>query len=179
MSSGEGRGNRLAPEADEPQVVVGRVAGVFGVKGWIRVFSYTDPPDNILKYRQWRLDAGALPVRVKSGAAHGRGVIAQLEGIDDRDVARALIGREIRIGRGQFRPVGADQYYWSDLMGLAVIDTRGVSFGTVVDLMETGANDVLVVEGERRRLVPFLTGTVIRSVDLDARRIEVDWDADF
>lgn len=178
MSSGAGLGNRSTPAADE-LVVVGRVAGVFGVKGWVRVFSYTDPPDNILKYRHWRLEAGAPPVSVKSGAAHGRGVIAHLEGVDDRDVARALIGREIRVGRGQFRPAGRDQYYWSDLMGLAVIDARGVNLGAVVDLMATGANDVLVVEGERRRLVPFVTGTVIRAVDLDARRIEVDWDADF
>ncbi len=167
-------------DVEEPPVVVGRVAGVFGVKGWVRVFSYTDPPENILGYEPWLVgaSAGAL-YRVTNGSAHGRGVIAHLAGIDDRDVARGLIGSLIRVPRTRFGKVGPDQFYWSDLLGLEVVNLTGNGLGRVEDVLETGANDVLVLQGDRRRLLPFVMGSVIKIVDLEAGRITVDWDADF
>jgi 16S rRNA processing protein RimM len=116
---------------------------------------------------------------VAAGDVHGRGVIAHLEGVDDRDVARGLIGREIRVPRERFAAAGANEYYWTDLVGLQVLGIDGRQLGEVVELLATGANDVLVLRGERRRLVPFVPGRVVKSVDLAAGVIHVDWDADF
>jgi len=115
---------------------------------------------------------------VTSGAVHGRSVIAHLEGIDDRDVARTLIGALISVPRSRFGPADPDQYYWADLIGLQVVNQEGVVLGTVTELVETGANDVLVVSGDRRRLLPFV-GTVVKSVDFDREIITVDWDPEF
>ncbi|MCC7258841.1 MAG: ribosome maturation factor RimM [Gammaproteobacteria bacterium] len=160
--------------------IVGRITGVFGVRGWVRVFSYTDPPANILRYGPWQVGDGAGTLcRVSTGALHGRGVVAHLAGVDDRETARALIGSVIRVPRERFGRAGGNEYFWSDLVGLEVVNQAGVGLGRVTELFETGANDVLVVQGDRRRLLPFVTGTVIRAVDLDAGCIEVDWDADF
>ncbi len=166
-------------EADR-RIVIGRIAGVFGVKGWMRVFSYTDPPENILRYGPWSIGEGTPTIyRVKDGAVHGRGIIAQLDGIDDRDVARRLIGESIRVPRARFGKPGVNEYYWSDLIGMRVVHQDGRALGQVEDLLETGANDVLVVSGDRRRLIPFLTGDVVKSVDFDGGVLTVDWDADF
>jgi 16S rRNA processing protein RimM len=109
---------------------------------------------------------------------HGRGVIAHLEGVDDRDMARGLIGAVIRIPRSRFERPGRDEYYWCDLVGLEVIDEGGSSLGRVKELLKTGANDVMVITGERRRLVPFVPRTVVKSVDLENGIIMVSWPRD-
>jgi 16S rRNA processing protein RimM len=167
-------------QATHRSIVVGRITGIFGTKGWLRVFSYTDPPENILRYGPWSLgDEAAEEYRVTEGSLHGRGIIAHLDGIDDREVARRLMGASIRVSRAQFREAAADEYYWSDLIGLRVVGLDGMDLGEVESLMQTGANDVLVLRGARRRLLPFVTGSVVRSVDLEGRRIVVDWDPDF
>lgn len=164
----------------ERTVIVGRIAGVFGVKGWLRIYSFTDPPEAILKYGPW-LVGDELPStrRVVEGGAHGRGVIAHLEGVDDRDLARELVGSTIRVPRKQFGQTRPGEYYWSDLLGLQVVNEEGIVLGRVADLLATGANDVLVVQGERRRLVPFLPDRVVKSVDLAGGAIRVAWDEDF
>jgi len=167
-------------ESAERTVVVGRISGVFGVRGWLRIFSFTDPPEGILTYSPWLVgDSGAQSFRVVEGAGHGRGVIAHLDGIDDRDVARALVGATIRVPRARFGRTRPGEYYWSDLVGLQVVNDDGAVLGRVVELLATGANDVLVVQGERRRLLPFLPGQVVTSVDLTAAVIRVVWDEDF
>ncbi len=167
-------------EASEQQVLVGRIAGIFGVKGWVRVFSYTNPPENILRYAPWSIgDERAARYEVTDGAAHGRGTIAHLRGVDDREAARTLIGSPIRVPRECFGKAGKGEYYWFDLLGLEVVNEDGESLGRVDQLLETGANDVLVVRGARKRLVPFVKGSVIKQVDLEAGVIRVSWDADF
>jgi 16S rRNA processing protein RimM len=161
-------------------ILVGKVSGVFGVKGWVRVYSYTDPPENILDYGPWLVGEGrGRSYKVVDGAVHGRGIIARLADVDDREQARALIGAGIRVPRARFGESGGGEYFWSDLLGLRVRNQAGVDFGTVEDMMATGANDVLVIRGERRRLVPFVPGAVVKSVDIDAGTIDVEWDADF
>lgn len=162
------------------RVVVGRVAGIFGVKGWVRVFSYTDPPGNILEYGPWLVgpDQGRR-FRLTEGAVHGKGIIAHLEGVDDRDAARALIGASIAVSREALGEAGDGSFFWSDLVGLKVVNEQGEDLGVVTDLLETGANDVLVLKGERRRLVPFVNGTVVKSVDLAGGVVTVDWDREF
>ncbi len=168
-------------QSGERAIVVGRISGVFGVRGWVRVFSYTDPPANILRYGPWQVgeDSGMRCYDITDGAVHGRGVVAHLAGVDDRDAARLLIGSTVRARRDRFGPAGAGEYYWSDLVGLEVVNLAGAGMGRVQEMFATGANDVLVLQGDRRRLVPFVPDTIIRAVDLDAGRITVDWDPEF
>jgi len=164
----------------ENLVEVGTLSGVYGVRGWLRVYSYTDPPENILSYGPWLVgDGPPVAHEVLDGGTHGKGLIARLAGIDDRDAARRLVGAAIRVPRKRFAQAAEGEYYCSDLIGLQVRNHEGVALGKVLDVMETGANDVLVVQGERRRLVPFLVPDVVRSVDLEAGTMDVDWDADF
>jgi len=163
----------------ERQVIVGRITGIFGVRGWLRVFSYTDPPENILQYGPWSIgEMVPAPYNVTDGMVHGRGIVAHLQGIDDREMARELIGSPIRVPRARFGKTGDDEYFWFDLVGLEVVNEDGRSLGRVEELLGTGANDVLVLRGDRRRLVPFVKA-VIRDVDLKAGVIRVSWDADF
>ena len=162
-------------------IVMARVASPYGVKGWVHVTTYTESPANLLEYAPWYLHRQGQwqVVEVCGGRPHGKGLVVQLAGCDDRDAAALLTGSEIGIYREQLPPRGGDEYYWSDLVGMQVSTTSGELLGVVDDLIETGANDVLVVRGEREHLVPFISGQVIESVDLDTREIRVDWDPDF
>ena len=147
----------------------------------MKVLSFTEPRENILEYAPWQLCLGdeTIECDVAEGRAHGKGLIAKLDGVDDRDIAARYVGAEIRVDRGRFGRESADEYYWVDLEGMRVDTVDGQSLGTVASLFATGANDVLVVEGERRRLIPFVVDDVVKRVDRDARTIVVDWDPDF
>lgn len=162
-------------------VIVGRVEGAYGIKGWVRVRSFTDPPANILDYHPWqlRLQQGAREYERLETRQHGKGYVARLAGVADRDAAAALAGVEIEVPRDCLGPTGEGEYYWSDLLGLAVVTAAGQHLGQVENMMATGANDVMVVAGDRRHLIPFVHGSVVRAVDLDAGEIRVDWDPDF
>jgi 16S rRNA processing protein RimM len=162
-------------------IPVGRISGVHGVKGWVKVFSYTEPRENILHYRPWYLRHGGdwQPRQCIEGSRHGKGVIARLEACEDRDQARALMNTEIGVRRDQLAATAPGEYYWNDLLGLEVVNLQDETLGRVDHLIETGANDVLAVKGERERLIPFVLGQVIIHVDLEAGVIRVDWDKDF
>lgn len=159
-------------------VVLGRIVGVYGVRGWVRVLSETEPREAILGYSPWLL-GGSEPLRVVEGRRHGKGVVARLAGCEDRDQAATLVDQEIAVERDQLPPPSPDELYWVDLEGLQVWGPDGVYLGIVDHLFSTGVNDVLVVSGERERLIPFAWGDVIQSVDFEGGRIEVDWDPDF
>jgi len=166
----------------EQPVVLGKITGLFGVRGWVKVFSHTEPRTNIVDYSPWlvRRPGGQWQtMQVLDGKAHGKGVVAQLEGIVDRDQAALLLGAEVAVPRSQLPAPGEGEYYWTDLIGLQVVTTTGEDLGRVDSLLETGSNDVLVVKGERERLIPFLTPEVITEVDLAGGRIQVDWDPEF
>lgn len=161
---------------------VGTISGVFGVKGWVKVFSHTQPRENILKYSPWllRKNGKTESYKLVEGQRHGHSVIAELEGVSDRDAAAALMGAELLIRRDQLPKPKAGEYYWADLIGLKVENRESVYLGQVESLMETGANDVLVVkDGEIERLIPFLQQHTVLSIDLQAGSMLVDWDADF
>ncbi len=162
-------------------VPVGRISGVYGVKGWVRIYSYTEPREAILEYVPWWIrDAQTWRSHtLAEGRRHGKGVVARFEGCVDRDAARELLGREIAVRRTQLPAPGLGGYYWVDLMGLRVQTLDGRSLGTVSRLLETGAEDVLVVNGERERLIPFVMDRVVVQVDLERGVIEVDWDSEF
>jgi len=165
----------------EDIVSVGKVSGIFGVKGWIKVYSYTEIRENILTYSPWILRKGkeSKLVEVIDGRRHGKTVVAYLQGLDDRDKAAELNGWEILIHADQLPKARVNEYYWADLVGLRVKSIDGTDFGTVEQMLETGANDVVVVAGERERLIPFLQGQTIVNIDLTAGEMLVDWDADF
>lgn len=162
-------------------LLMGRIVGVFGVEGWVKVESYAEPRENLGRYRPWRVESAKMAsfeVAKPKVVVHGRGLIAKLDGVADRDAAAVLIGAEIKVSRGRLPRAAAGEYYWADLEGLKVRTTLGVELGVVSHLVATGANDVLVVVGERERLVPYIPD-VIRLVDTDSGLIEVDWDPDF
>ncbi|HEX7916269.1 ribosome maturation factor RimM [Rudaea sp.] len=167
---------------DEQKLVLGKIVGLYGVEGWVKLESYSDPRTRIFKYSPWFVgsaDASVEYANVK-GRAQGKGIVARLPGVDSRDAAAALIGVEIRIARSALPKPKQGEYYWVDLEGLDVFNLEGVAFGKVSHLFSTGANDVLVVrDGERERLVPFVTEQFVKEVDIDGGRIVVDWDAEF
>jgi 16S rRNA processing protein RimM len=162
-------------------VTLGRVSGVFGVKGWLKVQSYTEPRDNIAKFGVWtlRLKGADRAFDVEDGRSHAGSVVAKLRGLDDRDLAREWVGAEIVIERERLPAVAADEFYWADLEGLEVRTEAGEVLGKVDHLLATGAHDVLVLGGSTERLIPFVVGSVVKRVDLGARLIVVDWSPDY
>ncbi len=161
-------------------VILGRITGIFGVRGWVKVFSYTEPREAILDYGRWLLskDGGWREAKLAEGKRHGKTVIARIEGVNDRDEAETLIGIDIGVPREELPEAEAGHYYWADLEGLEVVRRDGSRVGTVAELLETGANDVMVVRGEREILIPFVMDRVIVDVDLAEGVITVDWDWD-
>lgn len=168
-------------DAPPDMVEVGRVSGVYGVQGWIKVYSYTEPRESILAYRPWHVYTKGQwrPMEVAEGRGHGKGIIARLAGCADRDAASLLIGAEIAVSRKQLPPAEPGEYYWVDLEGLRVVTLSGIELGVVDHLFETGSNDVMVVKGDREHLIPFIRGDVVVQVDLEHRIMRVDWDPDF
>lgn len=167
-------------DVETQPVLLGRIVGVFGLKGWVKVFSYTDPRDAILNYPTCLLMQNDAwhEIRIAEGKKHGKSVIARLDGIDDPDRAGALIGCDIAVSGDKLPTPEVGSFYWKDLEGMRVVHRDGTDLGTVAYLMETGANDVLVVEGERERLIPFVADKVILDVDFASRVITVDWEWD-
>jgi 16S rRNA processing protein RimM len=167
--------------ANEKLLELGKISGVFGVKGWVKVYSYTDPREGITNYSPWRvkLKGQWREYTVEAGQRQGKTVIAKLEGIDDRDQAMLLSGGLIAIRSDQLQPLAEGEYYWHQLEGLQVVNLQGVELGIVDHMMETGANDVMVVKGDRERLIPFTQGHTVELIDLDEGVITVDWDPEF
>jgi 16S rRNA processing protein RimM len=181
-----------ALSAETEKLIVGRISGVYGVKGWVKVHSDTDPREGITNYNPWYIKQGSREngewheVQVENGRRQAKTVIAKLEGVDDRDMAMQLTGALIAIMPEQLQSLGNGEYYWRDLIGLRVINREGVELGMVLRLLETGANDVLVVGTDqpgrqvgREHLIPWTLGQAILEVDLEQGLIRVDWDEDF
>jgi 16S rRNA processing protein RimM len=162
-------------------VVLGRVSGLFGVQGWVRVFSETQPRAGIIRYSPIFLRQGDewWPFEIESGRAHGDGVVLKFVNCDDRDQAATLLQCQIAVHRSQLPPPKAGEYYWIDLEGLRVVTLEGVELGEVESLFATGANDVVVVRGERERLIPFIRPDVVVEINMNQRLLRVDWDPEF
>lgn len=167
-------------------IVLGRIVAPFGVHGWVKIHSFGDDPLSWSEMPQWWLarDADApdeawQPVGLSGFKAHGAGLIASFEGHADRNAAEALQGRYIGAPRAALPGTGPDEYYWGDLVGLAVRNEAGEDLGTVEGLLSTGAHDVLQVrDGDAERLIPFVAAYVL-DVDLTSRSIRVDWQKDW
>ena len=171
----------MVVKADTELVAVGRITGAYGVRGWVRVASDTEPSTRILDYGPWQLRVGNewIGFEVLEGRPQGRGLVVKLKGLDDRDAAAHLTGAQIAVIRSALPDLDPGNYYWADLEGAEVVGRDGRSLGRVDHIMATGGNDVLVVVGERERLIPFIENQVVLQVDLEARRITVDWDPEF
>lgn len=178
-----------AQGTDDGLVILGRVVGVYGVQGWVKVYSYTRVRTDILHYSPWLLkapDGSWKSHAVQGGREQGQGVVASLADCKDRDQAQRLIDAPIAVPFAQLPALASGEFYWAQLEGFKVVNLAGTELGDVSHLFETGANDVLVVRpagGEApgrqtERLIPYVRG-VIQSVDLKNRLIRVDWEADF
>jgi len=160
-------------------VSLGEISGVYGVKGWVRIMSWTEPRNAIANYRPWLIGADQQVIEPLEVKVQGKGLIARLDGVESRDQAQALTGAAIAANRRQLPELSAGEYYWADLEGMTVINKDGVELGQVRRVIATGANDVLLVQGERERLIPFTIGHHVLDVDNDTGLIQVDWDAEF
>ena len=165
----------------ERRILLGRVLGAFGVRGELKIQSFTDPESALLRYQPWTLAQGGKEREFDGakGRVTAKGVVATFPGIEDRDAAQALAGTEIWAPRSRLPKPKPGEYYWVDLEGLEVVNREGIALGRVSHLFDTTSNQVLVVTGERDRLIPFIEGDFVLSVDFEAGRIEVDWDPDF
>ena len=162
-------------------LVIGRFGRSHGIKGLITVISFTEPRDNILNYTNWHIAVNNTwqPLNVLQTSVTNKSILAQIEGYNQPEQVAHLTNVEIAVKREQLDELLPDEYYWHDLIGMHVVNTQGATLGDVTEIMATGSNDVLVVEGERRHLVPYLPDDVIVTINASQRIITVDWDADF
>lgn len=165
---------------DDRWVVLGKIGGAFGVQGWVRITSYTDPADNILDYDRWHLRrAGQWQVvEVEEGRMTAKGVLAKLAGIETPEEARLQVGIEIAVLRSELPPTAPGEYYWSDLEGLEALTPSGESLGRVDHFRSTPGGDIAVVRGVKEHWIPFVKDRIVK-VDLDAGSIVFDWGADW
>ncbi|WFE68870.1 ribosome maturation factor RimM [Thiomicrospira sp. R3] len=163
---------------DNEKLILGRINGVYGVKGWVKIYSHTDPVGNILNYQPWWVKHQGKWVKMKVTDTHapqgGKAIVAHLETINTREQARELMGSDIAVTREQL-PDSEDGFYWTDLMGCQVENSQGLVLGEVTELLETGAHDVLRVKGSVQVLIPFVWDIYVLDVDLDKRVIKVNW----
>lgn len=177
----------LQANAPQQPLVVGRITSVYGVKGWVKLYSHTDPIEGIFKYPNWWLKTqkGWQPIVLNQGRLQGRGLVASVNGYTDRDQVKEICGSDIYIEQKELPKLDAGDYYWGQLEGLKVTTKEGIFLGKVEQLMETGANDVLVVracEGSldrEERLIPYVPDMYVLNVDLEQQSMLVDWDPEF
>lgn len=165
------------------RILLGRVAGAFGVRGEVKLESWTEPRDAIFRYQPWILrdpQGNERELRGVRGKQSGKSIVAHFPDVTDRDAVEAMRGTEIYVPRSALPPPSPGEYYWVDLEGLRVVNVEGADLGVVSHLFSTGANDVVVVrDGERERMIPFVEPQYVTAVDFDARVLTVDWDPDF
>ena len=165
---------------NDSRILIGQVSGCFGVKGWLKIFSYSDPRENITTYENWIIDGEVYPsIQSKK---NGKLIVAKLNGIDDKESAQTFIGKNIEIESQQLADLNDQQFYWRDLLGLNVSNKEGIDFGTLKSMLETGANDVMIVQGrnkgDRERLVPFIMGNTVIKISIENKTVLVDWHED-
>jgi len=166
---------------DSDWVVIGKFGRPHGIKGLISVISFTDPRENILSYTDWHayINKQWQPLKMVDLTSNSKNILAKVEGYIEREDLAYLTNIEIGIRAAQLPALDEGEFYWSQLVGMEVVTVEGISLGKVTELMSTGANDVLVVVGEKRHLIPYLPGMSIIKVNDSQRIITVDWDADF
>lgn len=173
---------------DKKLIIVGKFGAPYGIRGWIKIFSFTEDSDRIFDYKPLWIKKGEQwqEIQIESFKQHHQDKVVKLKGVDDRDQSQLFTNFEIYVDESLLPSLGEDDFYWKDLIGCSVVNSNGYNFGHVTELMETGSNDVLVVKanlndafGQKERLIPFIQNDFILSVDLIKREIKVDWDPAF
>ncbi|GEK15703.1 ribosome maturation factor RimM [Aliivibrio fischeri] len=180
------KGKEFMSKQDEV-IVVGKFGASYGIRGWLKVVSFTDQPESIFDYKPWLIQVKGewVEFSVESWKRH-KGLVCKLEGLDVREEAQTYTNLEIAVKADALPELSEDEFYWRELFGMEVVTTKGYALGVVDDIFETGSNDVLVVKanlkdafGKKERLIPFIDEQVIKLIDREAQRIEVDWDPGF
>ena len=170
----------LTPQENNKKLLVGKINGFFGLQGWVKVFSYTNPRTNILNYSPWsiKVDGNFHSIDITNGREQSKTIVAHIKGIDNREDSQKFIGQDIYINKVQLPELTQGEYYWHELIGFDVINKDEEQLGTVDYFVETGANDVLVVKGNKEYWIPYIEPFLV-SIDSKNNKILVDWDKDF
>ena len=170
----------LTPQENNKKLLVGKINGFFGLQGWVKVFSYTNPRTNILNYSPWsiKVDGNFQSIDITSGREQSKTIVAHIKGVDNREDSQKFIGQDIYINKEQLPELTQGEYYWHELIGFDVINKDEERLGTVDYFVETGANDVLVVKGKKEYWIPYIEPFLV-SIDSKNNKILVDWDKDF
>lgn len=177
----------VSPDAPGPAdagpgdpIVVGRIVGVHGLQGGLKLLSYTRPRSNLLRYREWWVRPAGVwrRVRLLEGSIQGKSLVARLDAVGSREAAEQMVGLDILMPRADLPRAKANEYYWAELIGMQVLNADGMVLGQVQNLVEAGDHDVLVIAGEREYLVPFVRDVYVLKVDRKTRQIRVDWHVD-
>ena len=170
----------LTPQENNKKLLVGKINGFFGLQGWVKVFSYTNPRTNILNYSPWsiKVDGNFQSIDIANGREQSKTIVAHIKGIDNREDSQKFIGQDIYINKEQLPELTQGEYYWHELIGFDVINKDEEQLGTVDYFVETGANDVLVVKGKKEYWIPYIEPFLV-SIDSKNNKILVDWDKDF
>jgi len=175
------------PEAECEWLVLGEIGRVHGLKGWLKLISFTSPIENILDYSRFQAKVGGRPQELELDEHRrlNKALLVHFKGYDDPETARLLTGTELTIANEKLPPLERGEFYWHQLQDLRVINQHEQVFGRVSHLLETGANDVLVVKADsesiddRERLIPYLIDSVVIEIDLESQTIRVNWEADY
>lgn len=159
------------------KIIIGRFAGAYGIKGWLHLISFADPPENIFQYSNWQTQKHNtwLPIYFETHKTHGNHFIVQLKDCDDRDQAMQLKNLKIAVDRADLPKIKNHEYYWDDLTGLTVVNLSGKTLGVIDHLFETGANDVIVLKDSQQKMIPYIK-SVIQKIDLEKKMVWVDWE---
>tara|TARA_R110000868_G_scaffold8205_10_gene42910 strand:+ start:4499 stop:5011 length:513 start_codon:yes stop_codon:yes gene_type:complete len=162
-------------------VIIGRIGKTYGIKGWVKVHSFTQPTSNLLTYSPWqfKLNDQWQDWELEDTKPHGDGFIAKLRGFNNPEDAKRIVNADIAINREQLPAAKDDEIYWHDLTGLTVITKDGDTLGTITELLESGAHDLIVVKGDKEYLIPYVLERFVLQVDTDKQHMTVDWDKDF
>jgi len=173
-------GNESLSGLEHDLLTVGKIASPYGVRGWVHVVSYTDPISNILNYVPWFIGAKEhwQQYEIEQGRPHGKGIVVKFPSFTDRDQVAKLTGAYIAVKKALLPPADKDEFYWFDLVGLEAVTLKGHKLGIVDSILETGANDVLVIKGDREYLIPYVKKEFVKEVNLKKGVIIVDWDWD-
>ncbi len=172
--------NSTSVATNSKRLLVGKINGLFGVRGWVKIFSHTHPRKNILSYQPWSIQVGGQwhTLAISNAQEQSKTIVAKIKGFDNRQQARMMLGTNIYVDRSQLPKLNKGEYYWQDLINLKVVNQLGIVLGTVKNLVYTGANHVLVVQGEKEHWVPYIA-PFLCEVDIEKQQILVDWDKDF
>ncbi|MBT3277588.1 MAG: ribosome maturation factor RimM [Candidatus Thioglobus sp.] len=170
----------MSHNTNNKRLLIGQINGLFGVQGWVKLFSYANPRKNILSYKPWHIEVDGVWTTLEAikGREQGKTIVAQLKGVNDREVARNYIGTELYIERSQLPKLPEGKYYWDELTNLEVINTNNILLGKISYMVDTGSNSVMVINGDNEHWVPYIEPFLI-SIDMDKRQILVDWDENF